>query len=198
MTAMTTSYFLIPVIAAAIGWCTNVVAVKMLFHPRQPMRLFGWKLQGLIPRRQAALAGSLADIFEKELVSDEELMDRLLQGDIGPHAEKMLDSRMDSFVASIGEKIPLASMFLTGSLVDTLRDSLKTEILSGLPDLQKQLVGQPVGIRGLVEEKIRAFSLPKLESIVMSVASRELRSIELLGGLLGFLIGLVQVAILSL
>ena len=36
-------YFL-PVIAALIGWMTNFLAVKMLFHPKEPKNIFGFSL----------------------------------------------------------------------------------------------------------------------------------------------------------
>ena len=48
----------------------------------------------------------------------------------------------------------------------------------------------------LVEKKVAAFSVAKLETLILEVASRELRAIEVLGGVLGVLIGLAQVGFL--
>jgi uncharacterized membrane protein YheB (UPF0754 family) len=50
--------------------------------------------------------------------------------------------------------------------------------------------------RKIVYDKIKDFEVSKLESIVFSIASRELKAIEYLGGVLGFLIGLVQVGMI--
>jgi len=44
-------------------------------------------------------------------------------------------------------------------------------------------------------EKVSGVSSDKLEEILMSIMAREFRFVEILGGVLGFLIGLVQVAI---
>lgn len=33
-----------PIIGALIGYCTNYIAVKMLFYPKQEVRIFGRKL----------------------------------------------------------------------------------------------------------------------------------------------------------
>ena len=53
-------------------------------------------------------------------------------------------------------------------------------------------------LKSIVEKKIEAFDVSALESIVYSIASREFKMIEILGGVLGFLIGLGQVALLIL
>ena len=48
----------------------------------------------------------------------------------------------------------------------------------------------------VVEEKVAAFPVQKLESLVLQVAAKELRAIEILGGVLGIVIGLGQVLLL--
>ena len=47
-------------------------------------------------------------------------------------------------------------------------------------------------------EKVQAFDLDRLENMILEIATRELRAIEILGGVLGVLIGLIQVGILML
>ncbi|NDC78344.1 MAG: DUF445 family protein, partial [Chitinophagia bacterium] len=49
----------IPVISAFIGWVTNWVAIKMLFHPRRPIRFLGLTVQGIFPKRQRQFAERL-------------------------------------------------------------------------------------------------------------------------------------------
>ena len=61
--------FALPVIAAGIGWITNFLAVKMLFHPKSEVKLLGLRIQGVFPKRQAALAQKLGDIVSEELFS---------------------------------------------------------------------------------------------------------------------------------
>lgn len=53
-----------------------------------------------------------------------------------------------------------------------------------------------VQVSALVEEKINAFDLDELEKMITGISSTELRFIEILGGVLGFIIGLVQLAFL--
>ena len=60
-------------IAGLVGFSTNWVAIKMLFHPR--VRMLG--VQGVVPRRRIELARSVGRTLEKHLISGDR-MHRLL------------------------------------------------------------------------------------------------------------------------
>src|SRR5690606_18724795 len=59
----------VPLISAFIGWMTNWIAIRMLFRPRNPVRLLGLRWQGLIPKRQKEIARKTAEIVEREILS---------------------------------------------------------------------------------------------------------------------------------
>ena len=61
--------YLLPLVAALIGWFTNYIAVKMLFHPKNPKGFLFVKIQGVFPKRQKALAQKLGDLVAEELFS---------------------------------------------------------------------------------------------------------------------------------
>lgn len=56
-----------------VGFATNWVAIKMLFHPR--VRVFGF--QGVVPARRKELARSVGELLEEHLISGDR-MHRLL------------------------------------------------------------------------------------------------------------------------
>ncbi len=67
-------------IGAAIGYVTNVLAIKMLFRPLRPVLAFGRKLPftpGILPRNRAKLAASLGNAVATELLSEEVVRGRL-------------------------------------------------------------------------------------------------------------------------
>ena len=187
--------YLIPLITALVGYGTNWIAVKMLFHPRK--RILGF--QGVIPKRHDQLARSLSEVFERELVSNNELAGYLRNIEISDDIEELLDARLKGAIENFKGQIPMIGMLLNESMVGKIQAKFKSEILKMLPEFKERLaghVGSTIDLKVLVEDKVRNFSVRKLESIVMSVASRELRAVEFLGGVLGLIIGLVQVAIM--
>lgn len=68
---------LIPLVAALIGWLTNWVAIKMLFHPKQPINLGLFTLHGIFHRRQKELAHRLGKIIEERLFSHDDIHQKL-------------------------------------------------------------------------------------------------------------------------
>jgi uncharacterized membrane protein YheB (UPF0754 family) len=53
-------------------------------------------------------------------------------------------------------------------------------------------VKDELDLERIVTDKVAAFSSDKLEQILQGIMSREFRFVEIIGGVLGFLIGLLQ------
>lgn len=196
---MPISYYLIPVVTALIGWGTNVIAVKMLFHPRYPVNLGFMKLQGLVPKRRGALAKSLSTLVDRELLSVPELVAEFNRIDIEAHVEGLLDAKLDNYIAGLKESIPMVGMFLNAEYEAILKSKAKEELLKMVPELKEyiaQTLHDDLDIQAFVEEKVKNFSVRKMEEITMHVATKELKTIEVLGGVLGLVIGLLQVLLM--
>jgi uncharacterized membrane protein YheB (UPF0754 family) len=184
--------YCLPVITTLIGWGTNYLAVKMLFHPKRS--IFG--LQGVIPRRHKELASKMAELFEKELLSGDELVTIFKKMDLSEELGELVDTKVDLVVSRLKEEIPMAAMFLQGSLEVTLKGKAKGAIMEIAPEIQTRLVprlNQAFNVRALVEKKVQEFSVERMEKLVLQIASKELRTIEVLGGVIGFVIGMLQV-----
>ena len=75
----------------------------------------------------------------------------------------------------------------------------ETEVNNGLTDIIvniKDMIELRVNIAKIVEDNIMALDLRELERIILQVAKKELKHIEILGFILGGVIGLVQGIIL--
>lgn len=78
------SYFVAPLVGGLIGYTTNAIVIKMLFHPREAKYFLGMHIPftpGLIAKQKDRLAGAIGrmvsdnlmnkDVLEKYLLSDE-------------------------------------------------------------------------------------------------------------------------------
>jgi uncharacterized membrane protein YheB (UPF0754 family) len=191
----------IPLISAFVGWITNLLAVRMLFRPRRAFRLLGIELQGLVPRRQAELAVSIGQTVERHLIGPEDVRQVLSRPETLAGVHDIVRQTLAELVDLRLKRLhPMASVFLTGSIKQKLEEMLLAEVEALLPTLGERMldnVADQLDFQRIVEERVRAFDLDRLEAMILDIAGRELRAIELLGGVLGFLIGLVQLAILS-
>lgn len=193
-------WFILPPIAALIGWFTNFIAVRMIFRPRRVVNLLGLKVQGLLPKRRHEFAENIAATIEEHLFSAEDVRKAINQPEIKTDILELVRNRIDHFISEklIGGN-PMLAAFLQGSFAEKMKASLVQEV-SGLFDEGAGVIGdrldESLNMKKLVAEKIEAFDMAKLESIVLAVAKKELRAIELLGALLGFLVGMLQLGLL--
>ncbi|NLE00249.1 MAG: DUF445 family protein [Fibrobacter sp.] len=192
-------YCSIPVISALIGWLTNYVAVKMIFRPRKVINILGIKIIGLIPKRRQDLAEKIAETVERELISHRDIMAIVQSDDFHVEIGKAIKGKIDSFIESKLSANPLLSMFLSPEITNRLTDTLMEELQKEIPGVIESLfqnVESKLDFRKIIQSKIEAFDINKLESIIFTIASKELKAIEYLGGVLGFIVGLIQLALI--
>ena len=186
---------LTPFITAAIGWLTNWVAIKMLFHPRVPVRIFFWKWQGLIPRRQLQLACESAEIIEREILQQHMILNEIKKINLEPYLEKTAHTLVWERIGPQLRAIPLLGSFVNDGILARFEVIACAEIKNEAGPLIEKVATQfeaSVDLKEMIENNIAAFDLERLESIVNAVAKREFRTIEALGAVLGFVIGCLQ------
>lgn len=124
-------YFLIPWIAGAVGYITNVLALEMTFYPieffgwelyrykDEPWGLFGW--QGIIPSKAEKMATISFELFTQKLFNIHEIFQRL---DPVRFSEVMGDSvllMMDAIIQEVAmEYMPTA----WGKLPQAVKDDI--------------------------------------------------------------------------
>jgi len=85
---------------------------------------------------------------------------------------------------------------LKNKIKTTLLDEI-SDILPGIIDSYAEKLKSEIDVKAIVYDKVVNFSSDKLEDILYSIMKKEFKFIELLGGVLGFIIGLIQLLILS-
>lgn len=194
-------WFIIPIVGALIGWFTNYLAVKMLFHPRKPIKFFGLSIQGVFPKRQRKLAEKIGEVVSTELLSSDDLKNNLLKATKKIDFDRILANEIDNIILKkIPVLIPMAAMFLNNEIADSLKAMIIKDIRGSL-DNTLDLIGSEflssMDIKSQVVEKISNFSSDKLEKIIISVMKKELKFIEVFGAMIGFIIGVVQLVLIG-
>ena len=194
-------YACIPIVSALIGWFTNFIAVKMIFRPREPVQFIGFRIQGLIPRRQLDLAHNLGELIERELISHDDIHAVLKSDDVTSATEQLVEQQVDLFLTEKLGTNPMISMFLQGDLAVKIKAMLVEQLCSAIPDFLDTCmshVEKKLDFKEIVQKKVEQFDYVKLEEIVYRIASKELKTIEILGAVVGFIVGLFQVGLLLL
>ncbi len=185
----------VPLLGGVIGYVTNYLAVRMIFRPIRPVNVLGFRVQGVIGRRQAELAASIGRVVGEHLIGHDDIVRGLqkvdLEGLIRGALDRTLERKRDQL-----KSIPLLGGFLTPQRIADLRDSIAASIAKDREALYEKLeeaLEQGLDVRAIVQDKVASFPVERVEELVLAVASRELRTIEVLGGVLGVAIGFAQV-----
>ncbi len=190
---------IIPATSAFIGYITNRLAVKMLFRPRKPVRVFGITIQGIFPARQPQFAQRIGALVTSELVSFSEIEAKITSEESVKKIMPVAELHIDDFLRNkLKEAFPMIGMLIGEKTIGTLKTIFMNELETIFPVIMKEYVKnlqQDLDLEKMVAAKIAALSTDKLETAIYEGLKKELRQAGFFFGLLGFLIGLVQVGI---
>ena len=105
---MSILHIILPIlVGSVIGYCTNYIAIKMLFRPHKAVYIGKHQLPftpGIIPKNQKRIARAIGDAVSSQLLTKEALMDNL--GEAGEKAISSIASKIRSSETSILQMLP--------------------------------------------------------------------------------------------
>lgn len=194
--------FVIPVISAFIGWVSNRVAIKMLFHPRHPKKILGVTFHGIFPKRQQQFAEKLGKLVSTEFLSLGDIEQKISNPENLQKVMPMIETHVDDFLRNrLKNEMPVISMFIGDKTIDNLKKLFMQEIEILLPQVMKQYAANlksELDLEQIVIQKVSKFSSDKLEEVFYQIMSKEFRFVKIIGAVIGFIIGLIQIFITQL
>ncbi len=189
----------LPVLGAVFGALAVFVSIKALFWPAQPRRvpLFGWRLQGLIPGHQEAVAKALGRMVEERVLSRPDLFARLvdpaLRAEIVGSLTVALESRVRAIIPGV---VPAVAAVAAAGLVRRVAERELGHLVNRYLEQLAERVEGGLGLGKLVEERVRGLTPEEMEDLVTAVVGPQLRRMQVLGALFGLVVGLGQAAVL--
>ena len=183
-------------ISGAIGWITNWVAIKMLFRPHKEINFGLFKIQGLIPKRKAEIGTGIASIIQNELISVKDVISNIDREEFSKRLNSLIDDILDkNLKKKVKEKFPLLQMFFTDKVAKDVGNTIKDIVMENqekIFEIFSNYAEENIDFEVIISDKISNFSLDKLEEIITLLANKELKHIEIIGAILGMIIGAVQ------
>lgn len=190
-------FCLMVLVGTLIGWFTNYLAIKLLFRPYKEMNFLFFKIQGLIPKRRAEISLNIADVVEKELISVDDIADKIEEMDI---SDGVIDRLLDKVIGeklqkNILDKNPLLKMIINDSVIQKIKSYFKKSILENKEEIVEEIIKiakEKINFREIILDKMENFSLQEIEEIILRISKNELKHIEIIGGVLGGIIAVFQ------
>jgi len=130
-----------PLVTGMVGYCTNWLAIKMLFRPHKKSLLsFGW--QGVIPKNRSKLASEIGVLVGDKLLRQDDIQSAFFSESVQEKLEKAVEQELQSFLekdfgtlADILGKTGMSPRVVISALLEGVnQDGLLTDALSGVKE----------------------------------------------------------------
>ena len=182
------------IIGGCIGYITNKLAIKLIFRPINPIKIpiLNIEILGLIPKRKSEIAKNIGEIIHKEFISVDEILENIIDENDKARIVTYIKGKVRIIIE---ERAILIPSLIRQMLQGYIENIVEEEFSKYINELSKDIIHKAqdrINIQEIVENKINELDLYELENIILSIAEKELKHIEVLGLILGFLIGIVQ------
>ena len=115
------------IIGGVIGYFTNYIAIKMMFHPRKAVFIGKHKLPftpGIIPKNQKRIARAVGDAVSEQLLTEEAILDRVMET-----SDKSISKLVDEILVS---DLSVNEVFSEKTADDALIDSISDTVANAI------------------------------------------------------------------
>ena len=185
---------ILAIIGGLIGYLTNVVAIKLIFRPINPIKIpiFNIEIVGMIPKRKSEIAKNIGEIISDQFLSIDEIIDSMITIEDKENITNYIKLKIKLI---LDEKMTLIPGTIKSLVQNYISDIIEDEIKSSIDELSEEIIikaNNRINIEEIVKNKINELDLYELEEIILTIVKNELRHIEILGLILGFFIGIIQ------
>ena len=185
---------ILAVIGGLIGYITNVIAIKLIFRPINPIKIpiLNIEIIGMIPKRKLEIASNVAQVIEEQFFCFDDIIENIITEQ---DKQNIIDYIKVRIKLVLNEKLGLIPSSIRALVQNYISEIIEDEIRCGVDELSEELIikaNNRINIKEIVENKINELDLYELETIILQIIKNELKQIEVLGLVLGFFIGIIQ------
>ena len=185
---------ILAIIGGLIGYITNVIAIKLIFRPINPIKIpiFNIEIVGMIPKRKSEIAKNIGEIISDQFLSIDEIIDSMITIEDKENITNYIKLKVKLI---LNEKMTLIPSTIKSLVQNYVAEIIEDEIRQSIDELCEEIIikaNNRINIKEMVETKINELDLYELEEIILTIVKNELRHIEILGLILGFFIGIIQ------
>lgn len=192
---------LMPAFGFFVGYSTDWLALRMIFRPVQSRRFFGvFRWQGLFHKRREQVAVDYGSLIADEILTPRNIIEAMLTGPQSDRLFGMIDKEVQRTVdAETGLAKPWVVLTMGGRRFQEMKQYAADVVLQRLPETTREVEAyamEALGVRQLVIEKMRQMTPGEYEGLLRPAFKQDEWKLVLIGGVLGGIIGELQVLLL--
>jgi uncharacterized membrane protein YheB (UPF0754 family) len=191
--ALTKDPIVMPLFGAAIGWCTDWLAIKLVFFPRERRRILGVPLQGVFQRRRDEVAKQYAAVVARDVMTVPNLVDGVLNG---PRADRLRAMVREVVEQAIDDQAGLARQLVGANRFADLKRTAADRAIRHLPTTMltaERYATEALDIRDTIATKMRRLTRIEYEALLRPAFRQDEWKLIAVGAFIGAVIGELQV-----
>lgn len=199
--AITHVEWLMPAFGFFVGYFTDWLALRMIFRPIAPKRFLGvFTWQGLFHKRRDEVSVDYGSLLAGEILTPANLIEAMLTG---PQSDRLFSLITREVKHTIDDQSslakPLAVLSLGGRRYQDMKREAASMVIARLPDTAREVEDyaiEALDVRNIVISKMRLMTNAEYEALLRPAFQQDEWKLVLIGGVLGGIIGELQVLLM--
>jgi uncharacterized membrane protein YheB (UPF0754 family) len=189
--------WLMPFFGFLTGWLSDWLALNLLFIPRDPKRILGFRFHGVIQKNRDQITRDYAKVMAQDLFSPEVIFESLLNGPSSERLFAMMHRELSKVVdQQVGIAAPLVQLAVGSLRYRQARARVARTALNRLPETLAHAHGyaaEVMDIENTIADKMSQLDSAQFEAIMRPIFKDDEWLIILVGAVLGAVVGELQV-----
>lgn len=190
----------LPVAGLFVGWATNALALKMIFFPLRARKIGPFTIQGLFIKRQMDVAEEYAQIVSSQILTSKAIFEKMLTG---PSADQLLHIIQIHIKEAVDSVAGVSKAFFQVTQGTRRYISIKRRLAARFVDELPRSIKytfdyaeEALDIHNTLANRMKALSPVEFISFLRPVFQEDEWKLILLGAILGFMAGLLQLVVI--
>jgi uncharacterized membrane protein YheB (UPF0754 family) len=192
---------IMPAFGLLVGWFTDWLALKMIFNPKEPVRILGVEWQGLFLKRRKEVAADYGALIADEIITPRKVIEAVLKGPLSDRVFAMVRRQVQaSLDRSTGLAKPLVVLSVGSARYQTMKRDITARVMERMPETMtyvEEYARESMDVRNLLIEKMQALDELQFEALIRPAFEQDEWILISVGALLGFVMGEAQALVLE-
>jgi uncharacterized membrane protein YheB (UPF0754 family) len=186
--------WILPAAGFAVGYLTNWIAIKLVFAPREPIKVGPITVQGLFHKRQKEVAEAFGRTVATRVLNADNIVKTVMETDGAAQMNEIIEHRVGALIDKYASQ-PLAMVLVPESERAALRSELLERIKKEWPKpggFFHTFAGESVDLDGELERRMKGLDRESYEGVLRPAFQQDEWKLIAAGAVLGTAAGILQ------
>lgn len=189
-------WWILPLFGVLVGYLTNLLALKLIFRPLNPIKIGKLTIQGMFIKRQKEVSTEYSKIVASKIITIENIFEYIIRGPGSEKLEKIVQKQIENTIDETAGLLKSLVEISTGSQMFLhIRNIACFRFMQELPMNIRQVFGyaeNALDLEHILRSKMIGLTPLEFESFLRPVFKEDETTLITIGAFLGGFAGMLQ------